>query len=153
MRALVRRVLNADVKVDGTVIGAIGPGLVVYLGVEEDDEEADLLWLVKKILGLRIFDDAEGLMNHHCLLIMGFLSLANSLFLVMLKGSRPPFNRAAKPEKGENFYLRCIDLIKANFTGKLEKGKFGADMKISSVDNGPVNHLVRFKKPKLLVAI
>ena len=64
MRALVRRVLNADVKVDGTVIGAIGPGLVVYLGVEEDDEEADLLWLVKKILGLRIFDDAEGPMNH-----------------------------------------------------------------------------------------
>jgi D-tyrosyl-tRNA(Tyr) deacylase len=139
MRALVRRVLNADVKVDGTVIGAIGPGLVVYLGVEEDDEGADLLWLVKKILGLRIFDDAEGLMNrplpadHGILVISQFTLLGN-----VKKGSRPSFNRAAKPEKGEIFYLRCIDLIKANFTGKLEKGKFGADMKISSVDDGPV---------------
>ena len=139
MRALVRRVLNADVKVDGTVIGAIGPGLVVYLGVEEDDEQADLLWLVKKILGLRIFDDAEGLMNRPLPADHGILVISQfTLFGNVKKGSRPSFNRAAKPEKGENFYLRCIDLIKANFTGKLEKGKFGADMKISSVDNGPV---------------
>ena len=139
MRALVRRVLNADVKVDGTVIGAIGPGLVVYLGVEEDDEGADLLWLVKKILGLRIFDDAEGLMNRPLPADHGILVISQfTLFGNVKKGSRPSFNRAAKPEKGENFYLRCIDLIKANFTGKLEKGKFGADMKISSVDNGPV---------------
>ena len=139
MRALVRRVLNADVKVDGTVIGAIGPGLVVYLGVEEDDEEADLLWLVKKILGLRIFDDAEGLMNHALPADHGILVISQfTLFGNVKKGSRPSCNRAANPEKGENFYLRCIDLIKANFTGKLEKGKFGADMKISSVDNGPV---------------
>ena len=139
MRALVRRVLNADVKVDGTVIGAIGPGLVVYLGVEEDDEEADLLWLVKKILGLRIFDDAEGLMNRPLPADHGILVISQfTLFGNVKKGSRPSFNRAAKPEKGENFYLRCIDLIKANFTGKLEKGRFGADMKISSVDDGPV---------------
>jgi D-tyrosyl-tRNA(Tyr) deacylase len=139
MRALVRRVLNADVKVDGTVIGAIGPGLVVYLGVEEDDEGADLLWLVKKILGLRIFDDAEGLMNRPLPADHGILVISQfTLFGNVKKGSRPSFNRAAKPEKGEIFYLRCIDLIKANFTGKLEKGKFGADMKISSVDDGPV---------------
>jgi len=139
MRALVRRVLNADVKVDGTVIGAIGPGLVVYLGVEEDDEGADLLWLVKKILGLRIFDDAEGLMNRPLPADHGILVISQfTLFGNVKKGSRPSFNRAAKPEKGENFYLRCIDLIKANFTGKLEKGRFGADMKISSVDDGPV---------------
>ena len=139
MRALVRRVVGADVKVEGTVIGAIGPGLVVYLGVEEDDEGADLLWLVKKILGLRIFDDAEGLMNRPLPADHGILIISQfTLFGNVKKGSRPSFNRAAKPEKGEIFYLRCIDLIKANFTGKLEKGRFGADMKISSVDDGPV---------------
>ena len=93
----------------------------------------------KKILGLRIFDDAEGLMNHALPADHGILVISQfTLFGNVKKGSRPSFNRAAKPEKGENFYLRCIDLIKANFTGKLEKGKFGADMKISSVDNGPV---------------
>ena len=139
MRALVRRVVGADVKVEGTVIGAIGPGLVVYLGVEEDDEEADLLWLVKKILGLRIFDDAEGQMKYALPANYGILVISQfTLFGNVKRGSRPSFNRAATAEKGEVFYLRCIDLIKANFTGKLEKGKFGADMKISSVDNGPV---------------
>ena len=139
MRALVRRVLNADVKVDGTVIGAIGPGLVVYLGVEEDDEEADLLWLVKKILGLRIFEDDEGLMNQSVSDSYGILVISQfTLFSNLKKGFRPSFNRAAKAEKGEKFYLRCIDLIRANFTGKLENGQFGAVMKVSSVDDGPV---------------
>ena len=139
MRALIRRVLGADVKVNGNVIGEISSGLVVYLGVDGDDEESDVLWVVNKILGLRIFEDDEGLMNQSVSDSYGILVISQfTLFGNLKKGFRPSFNRAAKAEKGEKFYLRCIDLIRANFTGKLENGQFGADMKVSSVDDGPV---------------
>ena len=139
MRALVRRVSFAEVKVASSPVGSIGSGLLVYLGIHHKDETSDLDWIIKKVLGLRVFEDEESRMNlkigtnHGILLVSQFTLLGN-----LKKGYRPSFNRAADPRTGEYFYDLALEKLKKNFTGIVESGIFGADMQIHAVDEGPV---------------
>lgn len=139
MRALVRRVSFAEVKVASSPVGSIGSGLLVYLGIHHKDETSDLDWIIKKVLGLRVFEDEESKMNlkiganHGILLVSQFTLLGN-----LKKGYRPSFNRAADPRTGAYFYDLALEKLKKNFTGVVESGIFGADMQIHAVDEGPV---------------
>ena len=139
MRALVRRVSRASVKVDGQVVGQIGQGLLIYLGIHQDDELTDLDWLIQKILGLRIFEDEHGKMNLSILPEQGILLISQfTLFGNLKKGSRPSFNRAANPKKGKEFFDLFQSKLGGLFKGDLASGVFGADMKIVAIDEGPV---------------
>jgi D-tyrosyl-tRNA(Tyr) deacylase len=139
VRALVRRVSRASVKVDAQVVGQIGQGLLIYLGIHQDDELADLDWLIQKILGLRIFEDEHGKMNLRILPEQGILLISQfTLFGNLKKGYRPSFNRAANPEKGEELFDLFLAKLGGLFQGNLASGVFGADMKIEAIDEGPV---------------
>ena len=139
MRALVRRVSRASVKVDGQVVGQIDQGLLIYLGIHQDDELTDLDWLIQKILGLRIFEDEHGKMNLSILPEQGILLISQfTLFGNLKKGYRPSFNRAANPKKGKEFFDLFQSKLGGLFKGNLASGVFGADMKIEAIDEGPV---------------
>ena len=139
MRALVRRVSQASVKVEGQVVGQIDQGLLIYLGIHQDDELTDLDWLIQKILGLRIFEDEHGKMNLSILPEQGILLISQfTLFGNLKKGYRPSFNRAANPKKGEEFFDLFHSKLEGLFEGDLASGVFGADMKIEAIDEGPV---------------
>ena len=141
MRALVRRVLSASVMINKKTVGQINQGLVVYLGIHKDDLFYDLEWIAKKVLGLRVFEDDLGKMDfsildqeYELLLISQF-----TLFASLHKGFRPSFNHAASSTFAVSKYCEFIQLIKQKFTGHLATGEFGADMKIQSIDDGPVS--------------
>ena len=139
MRALLRRVQYAKVSVDDSCISSIESGLLVYLGVSHDDGEDDMDWIVKKLLSARIFEDNAGLMNLPIPDSSGILLVSQfTLFGNMRKGTRPSFNHAAPGEFAlevfEKFYQKLCD----HFAGKVVKGRFGADMQISALDDGPV---------------
>ena len=139
MKALVQRVSSAKVEVDMAIIGQIGCGLLVFLGVEENDLIEDLDYLVKKISGLRIFPDNAGKMNLSIDQVGGSLLIVSQFTLVAdtRKGNRPSFNNAANPNKGFEYYLNAIEKFKQ--TGiPVKSGKFGASMNVSLVNDGPV---------------
>ena len=139
MRALVRRVSQASVKVEGQVVGQIDQGLLIYLGIHQDDELTDLDWLIQKILGLRIFEDEDGKMNLSILPEQGILLISQfTLFGNLKKGYRPSFKRAANPKKGKEFFDLFQSKLGGLFKGNLASGVFGADMKIVAIDEGPV---------------
>ena len=139
MRALVRRVSRASVKVEEQVFGQIDQGLLIYLGIHQDDELTDLDWLIQKILGLRIFEDEHGKMNLSILPEHGILLISQfTLFGNLRKGYRPSFNRAANPKKGKEFFDLFQSKLGGLFKGNLASGVFGADMKIEAIDEGPV---------------
>lgn len=140
MRAVIQRVSESSVKVDGKVVGSIGHGLMVLCGFVADDTQEDLDWMSRKIAGLRIFDDQDGVMNRSVVDVQGGI-LAVSQFTLMAstkKGNRPSYVAAARPEISiplyENFKA-CL----ARDTGRpVECGIFGADMKVSLINDGPV---------------
>jgi D-tyrosyl-tRNA(Tyr) deacylase len=139
VRALVRRVSKASVKVEGQIVGQIDQGLLVYLGVHQKDEWTDVDWLIQKILGLRIFEDEHGKMNLSILPEQGVLLISQfTLFGNLKKGYRPSFNRAADPKKGEELFDLFYSKLRILFEGNLASGVFGADMKIEAIDDGPV---------------
>jgi len=147
MRAVIQRVKEASVKVDGRITGQIGNGLLVLVGIEDADTEEDIDWLAKKIAGLRIFDDENGVMNRSVMDIDGKI-LAVSQFTLMAstkKGNRPSYIRASKGPVAEPMYEKfCLALEKE--TGKkTEKGIFGADMKVSLLNDGPVTIIMDTK--------
>lgn len=141
MRALVRRVLSATVSVDSKPVGEINRGLLVYLAVHKDDEDSDLVWISKKILGMRVFEDDEQKMNislvekEYDLMVISQFTLFGSL----QKGFRPSFNHAATPEFAFGQYRKFLQIIKEKLKGRVVSGEFGADMKILSIDDGPVS--------------
>lgn len=139
MRALVRRVSSARVKVLSKPVGSIGDGLLVYLGIHIEDDCGDLDWVMKEILGLRIFEDEQGKMNLKISQDQGILLISQfTLWGNLKKGYRPSFNQAADPAKGEFFYNLALDQLSKNFAGKVESGIFGAEMQIHAIDQGPV---------------
>lgn len=147
MRAVIQRVKEASVKVDGNITGQIGKGLLVLVGIEDADTEEDIEWLTKKIAGLRIFDDENGVMNRSVMDMDGQI-LAVSQFTLMAstrKGNRPSYIRASKGDFAEPMYEKfCLALEKE--TGKkTEKGIFGADMKVSLLNDGPVTIIMDTK--------
>jgi D-tyrosyl-tRNA(Tyr) deacylase len=140
MRAVIQRVSEASCKVDGNITGQIGIGFMVLLGVEDADTDEDLQWLAQKITGLRIFGDENGLMNKGLADIGGDILLISqfTLFAQTKKGNRPSFIRAAKPDKAIPMYEQMIKTLETITGKKIATGVFGADMKVSLVNDGPV---------------
>ena len=140
MRVVTQRVLEASVVVDEKVVGAIGNGLLVLLGIEDADNLEDITWLSNKITGLRLFDDTEGVMNLSVKDIGGDILLISQFTLLAStkKGNRPSYIKASKPPIAMPLYEQMI-LALSNDLGKpLQTGIFGADMKVSLINNGPV---------------
>ena len=139
MRAIVRRVRNARVLVSEKKVGSIQDGLLIYMGVHTDDQNEDLYWIIKKVLGLRIFEDGEGRMNRSINPQQSILLVSQfTLFGNLRKGNRPSFNQAANPITGKMLYEQGLAQIKEHFDGDVQAGVFGANMQIHAVDDGPV---------------
>lgn len=140
MRAVLQRVSEAACRVDGEVTGQIGTGFLVLLGVEDADTIEDIQWLAQKIANMRVFSDENGLMNKALADVNGSILLISqfTLFAQTKKGNRPSFIRAARPEKAIPLYEQMIAEL-SKLTGKtVATGIFGADMKVSLVNDGPV---------------
>ncbi|MDB5127895.1 D-aminoacyl-tRNA deacylase [Mucilaginibacter sp.] len=140
MRAVIQRVSEASCKVDGEITGQIGIGFLVLLGIEDADTDEDLQWLAQKITGLRVFSDENGLMNKALGDIGGDILLISqfTLFAQTKKGNRPSFIRAARPDKAIPMYEQMIKTLENIVGKKIATGVFGADMKVSLVNDGPV---------------
>ena len=147
MRAVVQRVSEASVSVDGKVTGAVGPGLCVLLGVGTQDSEADAEWMAGKICDLRIFEDDAGKMNRSVLDVKGgVLAISQfTLFGDARKGTRPGFIDAARPEVAQPLYARFCDLVRARGV-QVGEGVFRATMQVRIVNEGPVTLLLDSKK-------
>lgn len=147
MRAVIQRVSEASCKVDGQVTGSIENGLLVLLGIEGTDTVEDLDWLAQKIAGLRIFGDENGLMNKSLTDIDGNILLISqfTLFASTKKGNRPGFTRAARPEQAIPLYESMIEKLAFLLHKKIQTGIFGADMKISLLNDGPVTLIIDTK--------
>ena len=139
MKAVVQRVTQSDVKVDGRQIGAIDNGLLVLLGVGHDDTEKQVQWLAEKIINLRIFEDQDGKMNRSLQDIGGSMLVVSQFTLMgdCRKGRRPSFVAAAPPDLAEMLYERFVRQVK-QMGIDVATGKFGAMMQVSLVNNGPV---------------
>lgn len=139
MKAVIQRVSEASVKVDGKIVGEINKGLMLLIGIDEADEKTDADWLVQKILNLRIFGDAEEKLNLSVQDILGEILCISQFTLIAdyKKGNRPSFIKAAKPDKA----IPLFDYFKEQIAKsglKTESGIFGADMKVSLINDGPV---------------
>src|ERR1700761_6100073 len=148
MRAVIQRVSEASCTVDGETTGQIGTGFLVLLGIEDADTTEDLQWLAQKIVNMRVFGDEEGLMNKALADVDGNILLISqfTLFAQTKKGNRPSFIRAARPDKAIPMYEQMIAELKT-LTGKpIATGIFGADMKISLVNDGPVTIIMDTKQ-------
>ncbi|WP_300685262.1 D-aminoacyl-tRNA deacylase [Chryseobacterium sp.] len=139
MKTVIQRVSEASVKVDGTTVGKIGKGLMLLVGIDENDEKTDADWLVQKVLNLRIFGDEDDKLNLSVKDIAGEILCISQFTLIAdyKKGNRPSFIKAAKPDKA----VPLFDYFKEEIAKsglKTESGIFGADMKVSLINDGPV---------------
>ena len=147
MRCVVQRVSEASVAVNGETVGAVGPGLMVLIGVSTEDTDADLKYMTEKVPNLRIFDDENGVMNRSVLDVGGGI-LAVSQFTLYgdaRGGRRPSYIRAAKPEEANTMYERLVEAWRAKGI-HVETGIFRTDMKVSLVNDGPVTILLDSEK-------
>lgn len=139
MKVVLQRVSEAHVKVDDEIVGKIEKGLMLLIGVDEIDEISDADWLVKKVLDVRVFSDEEGKMNHSVRDINGEILCISQFTLISdyKKGNRPSYIKAAKPDKAIPLFEHFKAEIKKSGL-KIESGIFGADMKVSLINDGPV---------------
>ncbi len=147
MRIVVQRVTEASVVVDGSVTGAIGMGLVVLVGIEDADTEEDINWLSNKIVGLRIFNDSEGIMNLGLKEVEGDILLVSqfTLHASTKKGNRPSYIKASKPSQAIPLYEKMIHRLETDLGKKVQTGIFGADMKLRLLNDGPVTIIIDSK--------
>ncbi|MDP5170434.1 MAG: D-aminoacyl-tRNA deacylase [Bacteroidia bacterium] len=140
MRALIQRVSQASVTIEGQLHGQIGAGLLVLLGIAPDDTHADIDWLIRKITLLRIFNDADGKMNHSVQDIDGGLLVVSqfTLFADSKKGNRPSYTKSAPPSIAIPLYEAFLSQLRTQFQGQIGTGVFGADMKVALLNDGPV---------------
>lgn len=144
MRVVIQRVSEASVTVDKKIVGQINHGLLILLGVEPIDTLEDIDWLCKKITGLRIFDDADGVMNLSVQDVSGELLVVSqfTLFASTKKGNRPSYLRAAKPDISVPMYEKFVDTLSLMSGKKVATGEFGADMKVRLLNDGPVTIII-----------
>ncbi len=150
MRIVVQRVLEASVKVDGICTGKIDKGLLLFAGFEDNDNDSDIVYVAKKLVNLRIFDDDNGVMNHSILEKGGDILLISqfTLFAQTRRGNRPSYIMAAKPEKAIPLYEQFRKELEKTLGKKVETGVFGADMKVSLINDGPVTIWIDTKVDK-----
>lgn len=148
MRAVIQRVNKASVEVDNTIIGKIDEGLLVLIGIENEDSKQDAEWLASKIVKMRVFADNTGLMNLDITDINGEMLVISqfTLFASTKKGNRPSFINSAKPDIAIPLYNYFLQFIKNQLNIPVKSGIFGADMKVSLVNNGPVTIIIDTKK-------
>lgn len=144
MRVVVQRVSEASVEVEGEVVGAIGPGLLVLAGFLPGDDQGTTSWMAAKLVNLRIFADAEGRMNRSLIDVAGEVLVVSQFTLYgnVAKGRRPSFVRAARPETAIPLYERFVAELEALLPGRVRCGRFGAEMKVALVNDGPVTLVV-----------
>ncbi len=147
MRVVIQRVTEASVRVENQVIGQIGYGLMILLGIENDDQQEDIDWLVHKIKNLRIFNDENGIMNKSLLDVQGEVLIISqfTLHAKTKKGHRPSYIHAAKPDIAIPLYEQFIKTFSDSIPTKVASGKFGAMMDVSLVNHGPVTILIDTK--------
>lgn len=147
MRAVIQRVSKAGVTIDGTIYGQIGAGLLILLGIEDADTTEDIEWLSSKIVNLRIFDDAAGVMNESVKDKKGDLLLVSqfTLHASTKKGNRPSYSKASKPETAIPLYEKMIQRLTTDLGKGIQTGSFGADMKVELLNDGPVTIVIDTK--------
>ncbi|WP_421764467.1 D-aminoacyl-tRNA deacylase [Ekhidna sp.] len=147
MRALIQRVSSASVTIDSHLKSEIQTGILILLGIEEADDESDIEWLSRKIVNMRIFPDDNGVMNKSLLDVDGEVLIVSqfTLHASTKKGNRPSYIKAAKPEIAIPLYEAFIKEIQSVLTTEVKTGEFGADMKVSLINDGPVTIFVDTK--------
>ncbi len=148
MRAVIQRVSKASVTIDGKIHSQIGNGLLVLLGIEDADTTEDIEWLSGKIVNLRIFDDAEGVMNESVKDKDGDIILVSqfTLHASTKKGNRPSYIKASKPDIAVPLYEKMIQQLSADLGKPIGTGIFGADMKVELLNDGPVTIVIDTRK-------
>ena len=147
MRVLIQRVKRASVTIEENVKSSIGNGLLIFVGICDEDNNDDIEWLVKKIANIRLFDDENGVMNHSVIDVDGEV-LAVSQFTLMAstkKGNRPSYIKAAKPEISIPLYEQFCASLETALNKQIGTGKFGADMKVELLNDGPVTIFIDSK--------
>lgn len=149
MIAVIQRVSEATLRIEGAIFSHIEKGFLVLLGIHESDEEADVQYLAQKISGLRVFSDVEGKMNLDLKAVQGNILLVSqfTLHAQTKKGNRPSFIEAARPEKAIPLYESMIRSLEDKLEQPIQTGKFGADMQINLVNDGPVTIIIDSKNP------
>ena len=147
MRLVLQRVTEASVKVDGLIVGAINNGLMILVGIEDADTQDDIEWLAGKASNLRIFDDADGVMNLSVKEVHGDILLISqfTLHASTKKGNRPSYINASKPPVAIPLYEAMIQQLAKEMGKPIQTGQFGADMKVSLINNGPVTIILDSK--------
>ncbi|WP_461532299.1 D-aminoacyl-tRNA deacylase [Sinomicrobium sp.] len=147
MRAVIQRVSQAEVVIEGQLKSSIGGGLLVLLGIEDADSEEDIDWLTRKIANLRIFGDENGVMNKSVKEVEGDILVVSqfTLHASTKKGNRPSYIKAAKPERSVPLYEAFVRRISAELGKEVGTGEFGADMRVSLLNDGPVTIVIDTK--------
>ena len=150
MKVVIQRVLESSVIISAEVKGNINQGLLVLLGIESSDDNSDITWLVNKILNLRIFNDDNEVMNQSLIDVNGDILLISqfTLHASTKKGNRPSYIQAAKPDIAVPLYERFINHMQQQLGKKIQTGEFGANMKVSLVNDGPVTIIIDTKDKK-----
>ena len=147
MRTVVQRVRHASVTIDGQCVASIGQGMLLLVGFEDADEPNDLEWMAQKVSNLRIFDDADGVMNRSVKDVDGELLVVSqfTLYASVKKGNRPSYIRAAKPDVAIPLYESFCETMSRQVGREVKTGVFGADMKVSLLNDGPVTIVIDTK--------
>jgi len=150
MKAILQRVSTASVNIKEKTYSQIGQGLMILLGIGQDDSQEDIDWLCKKIVGIRIFSDDDGKMNLSVKDIEGDILLVSqfTLYASTKKGNRPSFTNAAPPDNAIPLYKTCIARLESELGKEIKAGQFGADMQVSLVNDGPVTIIIDTKDKK-----
>lgn len=149
MRVVIQRVKNASVTIGGEMVSSIGEGLMLLVGIEESDGDEDIEWLCQKIVKMRLFNDEEGVMNLPVTSLSDGGILVVSQFTLMAstkKGNRPSYIRAARPEISEPLYERFVAHLSQEYGHPVKTGRFGADMQVALVNDGPVTIIIDSKE-------
>ena len=148
MKVVIQRSIDASVTIDNTKVASIEKGMVILLGIGKEDNEEDIQYLIKKIIGLRIFSDENGKMNLNVQDSGGGVIIVSqfTLYADTKRGNRPSFMDSAPPEIAIPLYQTFIQCFKDNFDGTVQTGEFGADMKVALVNDGPVTIIIDSKQ-------
>jgi D-tyrosyl-tRNA(Tyr) deacylase len=147
MKAVIQRVSKASVTIDGHLYSSVGKGMLLLLGIEDADTAEDIQWLSSKIVNLRIFDDAAGVMNESLIDQKGEILLVSqfTLHASTKKGNRPSYIKASKPDVAIPLYEKMIQQLTADLGAAIQTGVFGADMKVELLNDGPVTIVIDTK--------
>ena len=148
MRLVIQRVTHASVTIEGVLKSKIGNGLLILVGIEDADTDADINWLAQKVVNLRIFDDENGVMNRSVVDVDGEILIVSqfTLHAMTAKGNRPSYIRASKPDFAIPMYEKFCAKVSELLGKKVGTGQFGADMKVELLNDGPVTILIDSQK-------